>query len=205
MISCGEPANGYAEYICPNCFEKKKVGFTCKCRFCTSCGKRYVDEWVEKTERQKDRKTVKSIFDVAHRHLVFTIPEELRKIIFSDRMLIRIMMDCASKAAVEVLQSKGVDAVPGILSVVHTFGRDLKFNPHVHMLMTEGGLTSSDQRIYIPFLPYGPLRKKWRYYLLVTTQPNAKLLDRSNGLRLFCCYEFQYPRRERNPYGLCGR
>nr|MDU9046836.1 hypothetical protein [Candidatus Electrothrix aestuarii] len=65
---------------------------------------------------------------------MFTIPQELRKIIFSDRMLIKIMMDCASKAAVEVLQSKGVDAVPGILLVVHTFGRDLKFNacPYVN-------------------------------------------------------------------------
>ena len=110
MINCGESVNGYAEYICPNCFEKKRVGFTCKCRFCTSCGKRYVDERVEKT--------VKSIFDVAHRHLVFTIPQELRKIIFSDRMLIKIMMDCASKAVVEVLQSKGVDAIPGILLVL---------------------------------------------------------------------------------------
>lgn len=176
MVNCGDFSNGYAEYICPNCFEKKKVGFTCKCRFCTSCGKRYVDEWVEKT--------VKSIFNVSHRHLVFTIPQELREVIFCDRTLIKIMMDCASRAAMEVLQSKGVDAVPGILLVVHTFGRNLKFNPHVHMLMTEGGLTSADQWVDIPFLPYGLLRKKWQYYLLTEikaslpqTRENSRLID----------------------------
>lgn len=176
MINCREASNGFAEYICPNCFKKKKVPFTCKCRFCTSCGRRYIDEWVEKT--------VKNIFDVPHRHLVFTIPQELREIIFNNRLLIKDMADCASKAAMEALQSRGVDAVPGILSIVHTFGRNIKFNPHVHMLMTEGGLTSDNQWIDIPFIPYGLLRKKWQYHLLTglkfnlpKTRANSRLID----------------------------
>ena len=176
MLLCRDPLNGYAEYICPSCFEKKRVPFTCKCRFCTSCGKVYIDKWVDQT--------VRSLFDVAHRHLVFTIPEQLRDIIFMDRSIIKIMMDCAAQTALEVLQSKGVDAVPGILAIVHTFGRDLKFNPHVHMLMTEGGLTSANQWIDIPFIPYGLLRKKWQYCLLTAlkaylpnTRRNSRLID----------------------------
>ncbi len=36
-------------------------------------------------------------------------------------------MDCASQAALEVLQIRGTDTVPGMLVIVHTFGRDLKF------------------------------------------------------------------------------
>lgn len=94
------------------------------------------------------------------------------------------MMDCAAQTALEVLQSKGIDAVPGIIIVVHTFGRDLKFNPHVHMLMTEGGLTSDKHWVDIPFLPYGLLRKKWQYYLLteikavlVQTRETARFID----------------------------
>jgi len=162
---CRDPLNGYAEYICPCCCEKKKVAFTCKSRFCTSCGKVYIDKWVDKT--------VKDIFDVPHRHLVFTIPRQLRDVIFMDRSIIKIMTDCASRATVEALQIKGTDSIPGILTVVHTFGRDLKFNPHVHMLMTEGGLTSDNRWIDIPFLPYGLLRKKWQYHLL--TELKAKL------------------------------
>jgi hypothetical protein len=176
MLNCREPSNGFAEYICPECFEKKKVAFTCKCRFCPSCGKRYVDQWVEKT--------VDRIFDVTHRHLVFTIAKELREIIFDNREFIKIMMDCASKTAMEVLQSSGSDAIPGILLIVHTFGRNLKFNPHVHMLMTEGGLTSDNKWIDIPFLPYGLLRKKWQYHLLTAlsanlpkTRMNARFID----------------------------
>jgi len=65
------------------------------------------------------------------------------------------MRDYAAKTALEVLQSRGTDAGPIILVIVHTFGRDLKFNPHVHMLLTEGGLAGDDEWVDIPFLPYG--------------------------------------------------
>ncbi len=176
MLKCREPSNGYAEYISPCCYEKKKVAFTCKSRFCTSCGKVYIDRWADKT--------AKDIFDVPHRHLVFTIPEQLGNVIFIDRSMIKIMTDCASKAALEALQSRGTDAIPGISAIVHTFGRDLKFNPHVCMLMTEGGLTSDNQWLDIPFLPYGLLRKKWQYYLLTElkaelpkTRENSRFID----------------------------
>ncbi len=158
MLSCRDPSGGYAEYICLKCGKEKRVAFTCKGRFCTSCGKKYIDEWV--------RKTVHQIIDVTHRHLVFTIPEGLREKIFSNRSLIKVMMDCAAKSALEVLQSRGSDAIPGIIAVVHTFGRDLKFHAHVHLLMTEGGLTGNNEWKDIPFLPYNLLRKKWQYYLL---------------------------------------
>jgi hypothetical protein len=176
MLSCRDPSKGYAEYMCTKCGTKKRIGFTCKSRFCSSCGKKYVDEWVNKT--------VKTIIDISHRHIVFTIAEEFREIIFRDRLLVKVMMDSASKAALEVLRSKGTDAVPGILAIVHTFGRDLKFHPHVHILMTEGGLKSKKEWEDIPFLPYDLLRKKWQYYLLTgvkkilpKTKENARLID----------------------------
>ena len=132
MLSCREPSNGYAEYICTHCGTKKNCPFTCKGRFCTSCGKKYTDQWVQRT--------VDELIDVPHRHLVLTIAEELREVFFGDRSLLKVMMDCAAQTALEVLQSQKSEAIPGILAVGHTFGRDLKFNPHVHLLMTEGGL-----------------------------------------------------------------
>jgi len=114
MIGCGDPSSGYAEYVCPQCGNKKQVPFTCKSRFRTSCGKIYIDKWVEKT--------VRNIFDVPHRHLIFIIPQELRKIIFNDRTLIKVMMDCASRAALEVLQSRGIDASNDGLCFSSCFG-----------------------------------------------------------------------------------
>jgi len=111
------------------------------------------------------QRTVDELIDVPHRHLVLTIAEELREVFFGNRSLLKVMMDCATKTALEVLQSQKSEAIPGILAVVHTFGRDLKFNPHVHLLMTEGGLRGG-QWEPIPFLPYALLRKKWQYHLL---------------------------------------
>jgi Putative transposase/Transposase zinc-binding domain len=176
MLNCRKPSGGYAEYVCTCCGESRKVPFTCKCRFCTSCGRRYIEERVEKT--------VSGIFDVPHRHIVFTVPQELRGKIFQNRHLIKVLTDCAAKTALEVIQSGGSGAVPGIIAIVHTFGGDIKFNPHVHMLITEGGLTAGGQWTDIPFLPYALLRRKWQYYLLTAlkaelpkTADNARLID----------------------------
>jgi hypothetical protein len=47
MLRCGDISCGYSEYKCDCCGEIKKVAFTCKSRFCSSCGKIYVDKRAE--------------------------------------------------------------------------------------------------------------------------------------------------------------
>lgn len=71
VLGCGDIRNGYIEFRCQECNISKKVGFTCKSRFCTSCGKVYTDNWVNKM--------LGNLINVRHRHMVFTIPIELRK------------------------------------------------------------------------------------------------------------------------------
>jgi len=156
MLICRTKQMGYAVYMCTNCSQhpEKIVFFTCKSRFCTSCGKVYVDNWVKKMTSE--------ILDKPHRHLVFTIPEQLRAKIYWDRDLLKVLSDIAAKVVMENTQ----DLTAGIITVVHTFGRNLSFNPHVHVLMTEGGLDDSAKWLGIYFLPYSKLRKQWQYYLL---------------------------------------
>ncbi len=128
MLQCGTKEMGYAIYMCTSCHEhpEKIVFFTCKSRFCTSCGKAYVDNWVDKMSTQ--------ILDVSHRHVVFTIPEQLRAKIYRNRELLKVLSDTAAKVVMENIG----DTTAGVITVVHTFGRNLGFNPHVHVLMTEG-------------------------------------------------------------------
>ena len=59
------------------------MGFTCKSRFCTSCGKIYVDKWVESM--------ISKLINVRHRHIVFTIPEELRIYFGKDRSKLKLL------------------------------------------------------------------------------------------------------------------
>ncbi len=160
MIQCGSLENGFLEFKCETCGEVKRVGFTCKSRLCSSCGKIRMDDWVEDLTKRMAKTN--------HRHVIFTIPEELRIIFQRDRKLLELLPKCAA----EVIKSwyleknKKEKFVPGIVAVIHTFGRDLKWNPHVHMLVTEGGLGEITPWKRVNFLPYEMLRKRWQKLLL---------------------------------------
>ncbi len=75
MLGCGEPANGYAVYLCPNCQHRHIVAFSCKSQFCLSCAKAYSQQWVA---------TVQEMLHpgVTYRHLTLTIPEALRALFY---------------------------------------------------------------------------------------------------------------------------
>lgn len=52
--------------------------------------------------------------------------------------------------------------VPGVIAVVHTFGGDLKWNPHVHVIVTCGGLDEERWK-WVNFVPYEKLKAAWKY------------------------------------------
>lgn len=54
----------------------------------------------------------------------------------------------------------------GVITVIHTFGRDLKFNPHIHALVTEGALDRNKEWKKVEYISYDYLRKAWQKLLL---------------------------------------
>lgn len=72
---------GYIDLKCKKCNETKKIGLTCKSIFCTSCGKIYVDNWIDSL--------LSKLINV--RHIVFTIPEELRIYFGKNRKKLKIL------------------------------------------------------------------------------------------------------------------
>ncbi|MHC9538753.1 MAG: transposase zinc-binding domain-containing protein [Vulcanimicrobiota bacterium] len=49
MLGCGDPANGFIEYRCMDCWEERRIiPFSCKCTFCLTCGKVYADNSLPK-------------------------------------------------------------------------------------------------------------------------------------------------------------
>lgn len=160
VLKCKDIRYGYIEFKCDTCNITKKVGFTCKSRFCTSCGKVYTDKWVDNM--------LGELINVKHRHIVFTIPEELREFFGIDRERLKILPKCAAKAVTSWMHSlnKREQFIPGIVTVIHTFGRDLKWNPHVHMMVTEGGKGNITEWRHIKHFAYEALRKRWQKVLL---------------------------------------
>jgi hypothetical protein len=163
MLGCGDPENGFATYICSKCGkEEKKVAFSCKSCFCLSCGKVYTDQWARRIEA--------ILFaGVAYRHTVLTIPDELRDYFYRHAELLselmRVGIACLEDTLSRVLRRS---VRGGYIVVVQTNGRSGSYNPHVHIIMTAGGVAQGRRGAYwvsLKYFPYEILHKKWQYYL----------------------------------------
>ena len=137
MINCGDPAFGGAMYGCEECGKLKFVPFRCKSRFCPTCGNKY----------SIDRTTSMSfkIINTAHRHCIFTIDSNLRRFFAEDRSLLGCLFTAVQSTVLRLFHkdNKSQLFTPGFVCVLHTFGRDLKWNPHIHCLISEGGIGNS--------------------------------------------------------------
>lgn len=133
MIHCGDPSYGGAFFACPDCGKLKFVPFRCKSRFCPSCGNMY-------NQKRSFHMSCKLV-NCVHRHCVFTIPEELRIYFLNDRSLLNCLFHSVRDVVLRMFhkQNKAELFTPGFILVLHTFGRDLKWNPHIHALISEGG------------------------------------------------------------------
>lgn len=137
MINCGDPSFGGAMYGCSKCGTFKFVPFRCHSRFCPICGTKY----------SIDRTTSMSfkIINAQHRHCVFTIDSELRHFFLENRKLLSLLFDAVQSVIFRAFykDNKSECFTPGFILVLHTFGRDLKWNPHIHCLVSEGGIGNS--------------------------------------------------------------
>ena len=85
-----------------------------------------------------------------------------------DRKLFKILMDISYKTIREVFSKmKRRELIPGVIEVFHPFGKDLKNQPHVHMIVTEGGYDVSGNFVQLGnYIPYNALHKNWEYEIL---------------------------------------
>lgn len=159
MMKCKTKEMGYSVYQCPDCHKTLNVYNTCKGRFCNSCGVKY--------SKQRTSDILSKLLHVKHRHLVFTIPDILWPLFQKDRSLLNLMFDSVSHTLLSWFSDsyKSENFKPGFILVLHTFGRDDKWNVHIHCLLAEGALGNFSTK-KIDFFPYDMLRKRFRTTLL---------------------------------------
>lgn len=160
MINCGDPSFGGAMYGCTNCGNLKFVPFRCHSRFCPTCGNKYS---MERTTSMSFK-----LVNVKHRHCVFTIDENLRAFFLKDRSLLNCLFRSVSSVVSRMFHNinKSKNFTPGFIMVLHTFGRDLKWNPHIHCLISEGGYSDDGFWRHIKHFNYTYLRNAFRTALL---------------------------------------
>lgn len=192
MLGCGTEENGYAVYLCLDCGEKKTVCFSCKSGFCLSCAKAYVNKWVDYISDQL-------FVGTTYRHVVLTVPKELRIYFYRDKQLLGELMPVGHEMMQDALSHYFKEKVEvGSIMVAQTAGRNGEWNPHLHIIMTSGGLTKGkDQRWReLKYIPFELLHKKWQYHLFglikkhVGTEEACRHIDKlwkqyPNGLVTF--------------------
>ena len=160
IINCGNPDFGYALYICDHCHKTLKVPFRCKSRFCNTCGVKYAQDRALSMAKKSIR--------CQHRHIVFTMSDKLWFYFQKYRFLLNGLFEAASQAILSWFYelNKSQNFTPGIMCTLHTFGRDLKWNPHIHMLCTEGGAGNTDIFRIVKHINFKALRFRWQKLLL---------------------------------------
>ena len=160
MLGCGEKENGYACYMCCTCGKMVTVCFSCKSGFCLSCGKVYSDNWVEQISE--------ILYEgMCYRHVVLTMPEALREYFFDEPKLLAELVKIGPQMLTSALSDWFKEEVEvGFIVVLQTAGRSGHYNPHLHIIMTSGGLSKRNGKWRsLQYIDFGLLHKKWQYFL----------------------------------------
>lgn len=149
IARCRTPALGGHIAVCDHCDEEHLLFHSCRHRACPRCGHDTTARWLDR-QRQL-------LLPVPYFHVVFTLPDELRRLVRShQRVLVGVLFRAAFDAVATLTRdARFLGARIGALAVLHTWTRTLEWHPHVHMLVPAGGL-APDGRTWRPL----PRRKR---------------------------------------------
>jgi hypothetical protein len=161
MLDCGDPQKmGFVQYRCLACGEKRRIAFSCKSSFCLSCAKPYTDRWVDFIARRL-------LPGVVYRHIVLTVPDSLRIWFYRNPDLLSPLMRAGAACVRDVFaRTAGVELDIGSIVVLQTAGRPGNYNPHLHLLVTGGGLNPEGGWTPVSYIPFEIIHRKWQYHLL---------------------------------------
>jgi hypothetical protein len=148
--------------VCDSCGATKTVYHSCRNRHCPKCQSLDQARWVAAQARD--------LLPVPYFHLVFTVPQALHPLFFADhRAGYQALFAAAMETVSDVARSR-LGATPGAIAVLHTWTQTMRFHPHVHCIVTGGGL-SLDRERWIGtrasfFLPVRVLSRVFRGKLL---------------------------------------
>ncbi|MEJ7740770.1 MAG: IS91 family transposase [Chitinophagaceae bacterium] len=137
LRTCRTSVLGHHVYKCSeeSCGHVKYQYHSCRDRHCPQCGALKKQEWVEARMAE--------LLPVKYYHVVFTLPHELNSLVMGyRRILFKLLFDASSQTLLSfAADPKYLQALPGIISVLHTWGQQLSFHPHIHCIVSGGGIT----------------------------------------------------------------
>ena len=139
IINCKTGTYGANVSICEDCGHLQIHYNSCRNRCCPMCQALPKEKWMDK--RRED------VLEAPYFHVVFTVPQELNPLIYSNQQLLYdAMYHCVSETINELTSdTKHLGAKVGYICVLHTWGSEMNFHPHIHVILLGGGLTVKNQ------------------------------------------------------------
>jgi len=149
--------------VCESCGDVEISYNSCRNRHCPKCQALAKERWIDNQKCD--------LLNVPYFHVVFTVPDTLRPVIYQNQAALYGLL---FKAVAETLQELAADkkflgATLGFTSVLHTWGQNLSFHPHIHCIVPSGGLTKLGAWIESRkkfFIPVKVISRKFRGKLL---------------------------------------
>ncbi len=176
IINCRTASLGAHIDNCDNCGHMRISYNSCRNRHCPKCQSFAKEKWIDKQR--------KNLLNTPYFHVVFTVPSELNPIFRQQQSaMYALLFQTASETVLELCADrKYLGAMPGITAILHTWGQNLQFHPHIHMIVTSGGLTpaqtwrASSKHF---FLPVRVLSAKFRGKFLALLRTRFPAIDKN--------------------------
>ena len=159
ILACKSPSMGCSVSSCQDCGHVSIHYNSCRNRNCPNCQAVLKEVWIDSRKAE--------IIDAPYFHVVFTVPAELNPLIYAGQeLLYSLMHTCSAHTLLECSQNpRFLGATPGIIQVLHTWGQELNFHPHIHCIISGAGLTKDLKLKKCGghfFLPAKALARKFR-------------------------------------------
>ncbi len=167
MMHCHTPSTGFNSMSCPDCGHIEIHYNSCRNRNCPNCQAILKELWIDARRSE--------VIDSPYFHLVFTVPARLHPLLLANqKLLYSLLHRCAADTVLSLAADrKFLGAEVGIVQILHTWGQRLNYHPHIHAIVSGGGLTR-DQKLKCTsqrfFLPLPVMSKVFRGKFLASLQ-----------------------------------
>ena len=126
IMACKSGSLGCSVSICDECGHQEVHNNSCRNRHCPNCQAVLKELWIDARRSE--------VIDGPYFHVVFTVPAELNPVIYANRKLLYgLLHDASAKTLLELsADKKYLGAMPAVIQVLHTWGQELNYHPHIH-------------------------------------------------------------------------
>lgn len=137
IMKCKTKEMGFHTITCEKCGDCVSSFNSCRNRHCPMCQNYAKEKWIQNESNY--------LLDCPYFHVITTIPSELNELILhNQKELYNILFKSTSESILELCEDiKWLGAKVGITSILHTWGQTMEFHPHIHSIVTGGGIKNN--------------------------------------------------------------